>query len=127
MEKIQLCFRIKDADFNKEVQESILKIKEQLDAELGVGNYQIISCHLNKKIVEQKGFDSTMISFLYDTFGERYTNMCEAETFDEAMEKMNLFRHAVSSVVDRLYIVKEEIGNVALELELFTNKKVRVF
>lgn len=128
MEKIQLCFRIKDDDaFNKEVQESILKIKDELDTELGAGNYQIYSCHLNKKIVEQKGFDPTMINFLHNTFGDNYINMCDAETFDEAMENMNIFRIAVASSVDRLYLIKLEIGNIALELELFTNKKVRVF
>ena len=51
----------------------------------------------------------------------------EEKTFDEAMENMNIFRIAVASSVDRLYLIKLEIGNIALELELFTNKKVRVF
>ena len=127
MEMIQLCFRIKDENHNKEVRDSITKIKNDLDKEIGQGKYKILSCHLNKEVVKSKGFDPTMINFLYDTFGEDYINMCDAKTFEEAIRKMNIFRQATATNVDRLYVVKEEIGNVAYELELFTNKRVRVY
>lgn len=127
MENIQLCFRITGKDHNEEVRDNILKIKDELDAELGAGNYKIISCHLNKEIVQAKGFDPTMINFLHDTFGEDYINRCCANTFEEAMKNVNLYRKDVAASVDRLYIINEEIGNISLELQLFTNNKVRVY
>lgn len=127
MEKIQLCFRIADEQHNEEVKAGILNIKSELDSELGSGNYKIVSCHLSKEIVEVKGFDPTMINFLHDTFGEDYINLCSAKTFEDAMKEMNTYRTGAATVVDRLYIVKEEIGNISLELELFTNRKVRVY
>lgn len=127
MANIQLCFRIGNDEHNEGVRNDILKIKDELDTELGVGNYKILSCHLNKEIVAAKGFDPTMINFLHDTFGEDYVNSCFASTFEEAMENMNAYRIGVASVVDRLYIIKEEIGNIALELQLFTKNKVRIY
>lgn len=127
MENIQLCFRIAGKDHNEEVKNDILKIKGELDAELGAGNYKIVTCHLNKEIVKSKGFDPTMINFLYDTFGDDYLNACSHNTFEEAMKHMDLYRKDVAARVDRLYIIKEEIGNISLELQLFTNNKVRVY
>lgn len=126
MEKIQLCFRISE-DKQEVIKEKITLIKSQLDAELGQGNYIIVSCHLNKKIVEEKGFDPTMIDFLHDTFGKSYVNLCEATTFTCAMKDMNTYRTYAASISDRLYIVDENIGNISLELQLFTNNKVRTF
>ena len=127
MEKIQLCFRIGGKEHDEEVKEGILKIKNELDSELGSGNYKIVSCHLNKEIVEAKGFDPTMINFLHDTFGDDYINLCTSKTFEEAMQNMQAYRVGAATAVDRLYIVKEEIGNISLELELFTNHKVKVY
>lgn len=126
MEKIQLCFRISE-DTNDVVKEKILKIKNELDAELGEGNYMIVSCHLNRKIVADKAFDSTMIDFLHETFGKNYVNICEATTFEQAMKDMNTYRTYAANIVDRLYVMDQNIGNIALELQLFTNNKVKVY
>jgi hypothetical protein len=122
--KIQLCFSAKTKGQSEVILEKLKKLKQQLDKEYS-GTYTVHSCHLTKKIVADKGFDPTIVNGFTDIFGDKYICEVTADTFDEAMKEMNNYRRKTALKVDRLIILSDEaVSNIALELELFTNKTV---
>lgn len=126
MTKIQLCFRVADVEHNTMVIEKLKEVKDKLE---NAGQpYKVLSCHLNKEIITGKGWDDSIINALHDTFGDKYENRCEATTFEEAMANMNEYRTKVATDVDKIFIVGEQsVGNIALEVELFTQKQIQFF
>jgi hypothetical protein len=56
---------------------------------------------------------------------EEAPNNTPKKTVDEAMKEMNNYRRKTALKVDRLIILSDgAVSNIALELELFTNKTV---
>ena len=64
---IQVCFQIKDDEHNNYVIQKLKEIKETLNKE-----DRIISCHLPRQIVVDKGWSTQMVDALEDIFGSQY-------------------------------------------------------
>lgn len=124
--KIQLCFRVADDAHNSMVLAKLEEVKGKLEA---TGeDYTVMSCHLNRQVLEEKGWGTMIIDGLENIFGDRYINKCTATTMAEALANMNVYRAETANEVDNIFIIGEQsVGNIALEVELFTNKKIQFF
>jgi hypothetical protein len=121
--KLQLCFSAKTKEQSDIVLGKLKSLKEKLDEQYG--EYTVHSCHLTKKIVLEKGFDTTIVDGFAEIFGDKYHCEVTANNFEDAMKEMNSYRIATSKKVDRLVILStEQVSNVALELQYFTDNKV---
>lgn len=121
--KIQFCFSV-NKDGNEEIIRKMKEIKEKLEKEYGE-EYEILSCHLPRKILEEKNFSTEIADAFEDIFGDKYKCQVKADTFEEAMKNINSYRIKTSQCVDRLFILSNSsVSNIALELEYFTNKKI---
>lgn len=126
MKVVQLCFRVGNKAHNDMVVEQLKVVHNELE---GLGElYVVKSCHLNRAIVEAKGFSTETVDALEGIFGEKYVNCCEATNFEDAMQEMDKYRTKLASEADRIFVIGEQsVGNIALEVELFTRGKVRFF
>ena len=126
--KIQICVSAKTEEETKIAVCKIKKLKNKLDV-LYSGNYTLHSCLLPKHILTEKGFNSTLVDTLIETFGDRYSSELDGEKdFDSAISKLDDYRKGLSKKVDNLFIISTTpVSKVALELQLFTENKVRVF
>lgn len=119
--RIQVCFQVKDEEHNNQVIEKLKELKGKIAPE-----DTIISCHLPKCIVEEKGWSTMMVDALNSIFENQYISLVNAENFDEAMSKMNDYRKEASQIADKIYVIGEQsIANIALEIEMFTNKNIQ--
>lgn len=117
---IQVCFQVKDDTHNNMVIEKLQELKGRITEE-----DLVISCHLPKHIIEEKGFDPKMTDALNSTFAGQYKCYTKADTFAEAMKNINSFREKAAYDADKIFIIGEQsIANIALEIELFTNSMV---
>lgn len=125
--KIQICVSAKTEEETEEAVTKIQKLKQELDFMYN-GNYTVHSCLLPKHILEEKGFDSRLVDSLIKTFGDKYSTELENEKdFNSAIKNLDDYRKSLSKKVDRLVIVScTPLSKVALELQLFTENKVRV-
>lgn len=120
--KIQFCFSVEKD--NKEIIRKMSEIKDKLETEYN-GDYEILSCHLPRKIIEEKNFSTEIIDAFENIFGSKYKCQVEADTFNEAIKNLDSYRIKTAQMADRLFILSnEKVTNIALELEYFTNKKV---
>lgn len=118
---IQICFQVKDKKHNEEVLEKLKVLKSTLK-----GTDKVISCHLPLEVVEKEGFDTTMVQALLDIFGEQYECLVKADTLEMAMKYLNVYRTTAAERADRIFIIgPQDIGNIALELELFSRGKIK--
>lgn len=125
---IQICFSLKTGLTIPMIEEKLLKLKDTLDKKYGASNYTCASCHLSKALCEEKGF-STDVPDLFDrVFGTDY--ICELDSepdFATAMANINKHRMELSRKAEDLVLLSnDQITNVALELELFTQNHVIV-
>lgn len=119
--RIQVCFQVKDEAHNAEVKEKLKALK----ATLNNGDI-VMSCHLPKSIVEAKGWSTEMCDALTEIFGNQYLCMVYADTFDEAMDKMNVYRRETALKADKIFVIGEQsVKNIALEIQYFTNNRVQ--
>lgn len=127
--KIQICVSAKTEEETKIAVCKIKKLKDKLDGIYGKNNYTLHSCLLPKHILTEKGFNSTLVDTLIETFGDRYSSELDGEKdFDSAIAKLDGCRKELSKKVDNLLIISTTpVSKVALELQLFTENKVRVF
>lgn len=124
---VQVCFTVGTEEENNVIIEKLKAMKDQLEKQYGEA-YIVESCHLPRKIVEEKGFSTQIVDAFDEIFGDKYACQVHADTFEEAMKNMDKYREALSLKADKLFIVSEQkINGVALELNLFTHNKVQVF
>lgn len=122
---IQVCFSLKNGLTIDTIREKLTNLKTRLDNEYGDSNYQVRSCHLSKKLCQDKGFTTEVPDLFEEIFGTNYECELTEDTFDEAMANINRHREELSTKADRLAILSEtDVTNVTLELEMFTNNRV---
>lgn len=123
---VQICFTLKTGLTMEEISKKLKELKDKLDNEYGEGNYLCKSCHLTKKLCLEKNFSTDIPDIFEEIFGDNYVSMLKyEENYDEAISNLPLQRIRLSSETDKLIILSDErVSNVALELELFTKKKV---
>lgn len=125
---IQICFSLKTGLTIQMIEEKLLKLKDTLDKKYGAGNYICSSCHLSKALCEEKGFDTDVPDVFDRVFGLNY--VCELDSepdFATAMANINTHRMELSRKAEDLVLLSnDQITNVALELELFTQNHVIV-
>ena len=76
----------------------------------------------------EKGFATNVPDIFDAVFGDDYVCELHSETnFTDAMTRINDYRTNLAKKADKLVILNNEsIGNVALELELFTQNRVMI-
>lgn len=125
---IQICFSLKTGLTTQMIEEKLITLKEKLDGKYGAGNYICSSCHLSKALCEEKGFDTAVPEMFNRVFGLYY--VCELDSepdFATAMANINAHRTRLAEKAEDLVLLSnDQITNVALELELFTNHHVIV-
>lgn len=128
MKIVQICFSLKTGLTLSDIKNKLIMLKEQLDAIYGKDGYECRSCHLSRTLCINKGFTTDIPDMFNDIFGNQYICELKDETnFDTAMSKINDYRKQLSMKADKLVILNgENITNVALELELFTQHRVMV-
>lgn len=123
---IQICFSLKTGLTPEMIEKKLIKLREKLDEKYGTGNYICSSCHLSKTLCEEKGFDTSVPDMFEDIFGTNY--VCELESepdFATAMKNINEHRAQLAQKAEDLVLLSnDQITNVALELELFTQNHV---
>lgn len=119
---VQVCFQIKDEEHNEFVKRKLKELKNKLNPETD----KVLSCHLPKPVVESKGWNTDMCDALIDTFGDMYECQVIARTFEEAIKTLTEARIATAKKVDRIYVIgTQDIGNIDLEIQYFTDNKVQ--
>lgn len=128
MKIVQICFSLKTGLTLSDIKNKLIMLKEQLDAIYGEGGYECRSCHLSRTLCINKGFTTDIPDMFDDIFGNQYICELKDETnFDTAMSKINDYRKQLAMKADKLVILNgENITNVALELELFTQHRVMI-
>ncbi len=125
---IQICLSLKTGLTIQMIEEKLLKLKDTLDRKYGAGNYICSSCHLSKALCEEKGFDTAVPDMFDRIFGLNY--VCELDSepdFATAMANINVHRTKLAQKAEDLVLLSnDQITNVALELELFTQHHVIV-
>ena len=123
---IQICFTLKTGLTSEIIREKMISLKEKLDATYGEHCYECRSCHLSRKLCIDKGFATDVPDIFDAVFGDDYICELHSETnFTEAMTHINEYRQNLAKKADRLVILNNEsIGNVTLELEMFTQNRV---
>ena len=125
---IQICFSLKNGLTIEEVARKLKIAKERLDAKYDKNSYIVSSCHLSKKLCEDKGFSSDVPDTFAAVFGDDY--ICELESepdFDTAMSNIDSHRASLAEKADDLILLSNDtITNVALELELFSKHHITV-
>lgn len=128
MKIVQICFSLKTGLTLSDIKNKLITLKEQLDAIYGEDGYECRSCHLSRTLCINKGFATDVPDMFNDIFGNQY--VCELKDeidFDTAMSKINDYRKQLAMKADKLVILNgENITNVALELELFTQHRVMI-
>lgn len=122
--KVQVIFRTNGVD-NSVIFQKLKRMKDELVKDYGE-DFTVHSCHLPRKIVEEKGW-STEVCDMFDTiFGDHYKCEVTAETYDLAMSELNNYRKKVARMVDKIYVISNEtLGGVAIEIEEFSKGKIR--
>lgn len=125
---IQICFSLKTGLTMDDVKHKLITVKEHLDTKYGKNSYTVSSCHLSKKLCEEKGFNTDVPETFAAIFGDNY--ICELESepdFDTAMANINQHRVSLAERADDLVLLSNEtITNVALELELFSKHHILI-
>ena len=123
---IQICFTLKTGLTSKMIQEKMIELKKKLDAIYGEHCYECRSCHLSRILCIDKGLPTDVPDIFDTVFGDDYICELHSETrFADAMTRIEDYRKGLAKKADKLVILNNEsIGNVALELELFTNNRV---
>jgi hypothetical protein len=121
---VQVSFR------NPATDQELKLIKDQLikiNGELIAINARVISCHLNREIITEKGWSSNVIDTLELVFGEKYSTLVEEKTFADAMANMQTTREKAAAMADVLYVIlpKDCLGNMTEEIRLASDDKVR--
>lgn len=100
----------------------------KLDNLYGEHCYECRSCHLSRKLCIEKGFATDVPDIFDAVFGDDYVCELHSETnFADAMTRINDYRQNLAKKADKLVILNNEnIGNVALELEMFTQNRVMI-
>ena len=124
---IQVSFTTGTEEENNIIINKLQQMKNKLDEKYG-DEYIVESCHLPRKIVEEKGISTQIVDAFDNIFGDKYLNQVPANTFEESMKNMDKYRTDLSSKADLLFIISDQkINGVAIELEKFSNNKIQVF
>lgn len=125
---IQICFTLKTGLTPEIIREKMESLKEKLDNLYGEHCYECRSCHLSRQLCMDKGFTTEVPDIFDAVFGDDYVCELHSETnFTDAMTHINDYRTNLAKKADKLVILNNEsIGNVALELELFTQNRVMI-
>lgn len=124
---IQVCFSLKSNLTNNDIYDKMVKLKAELDRYHDGDPYLVKSCHLTKPICEDAGFDTAIPDMFETVFHDQYQSELTETDFKSAMANMNQHREELARKADRLVLLAgEEVGNVSLELKLFTNSRVIV-
>lgn len=122
--KVQVIFRIDDVD-NSVIFQKLKRMKDELVKDYGE-DFTVHSCHLPRKIVEEKGWNTEVCDMFEHIFGDHYQSEVTAETYESAMNEMNDYRKKVARMVDKIYVFSNEsLGGVAIEIEEFSRGKIR--
>lgn len=125
---IQICFSLKNGLTIDEIARKLKIAKDRLDLKYDKDNYTVASCHLSKKLCEDKGFSTDVPDTFAAIFGNNY--VCELESepdFDTAMSNIENHRTSLAERADDLILLSNDtITNVALELELFSKHHIMV-
>lgn len=121
---IQVCFSLKNLE-NEQIHEKLKTLKKELDRYYDDIPYLVKSCHLTKTVCKNAGFNTDIPDMFAEIFGHDYQSEITETTYAEAMANMNKHREELAKKADRLVLLSnEEIGNVSLELKLFTESRV---
>lgn len=125
---IQICFTLKTGLTSETILEKMKLLKAKLDNLYGEHCYECRSCHLSRKLCIEKGFATDVPDIFDAVFGDDYVCELHSETnFADAMTRINDYRQNLAKKADKLIILNNEsIGNVALELEMFTQNRVMI-
>lgn len=121
---IQICFSLKTGLTIEKIKTKLLNVKDTFNTMYGENNFEVHSCHLSKKLCEEKGFSTEVPDLFNEIFGTNYVCELTEETFDEAMANINDHRKELSRKADNLVMITNDDSNVSLELQLFTQGKV---
>lgn len=125
---IQICFSLKTGLTPAVIQTKMLELKEKLDSIYGKHNYECRSCHLSRTLCLDKGLPTDVPDIFDNVFGNDYVCELHKETdFATAIGNINEYRKQLAAKADKLVILNNEnVNNVALELELFTQNRVMI-
>lgn len=125
---VQICFTLKTGLTPEIIRGKMASLKKKLDNLYGEHCYECRSCHLSRQLCIDKGFTTDVPDIFDAVFGDDYVCELHSETnFDNAMSKINEYRLNLAKKADKLVILNNEsIGNVTLELEMFTQNRVLI-
>lgn len=126
---VQVCFSL-NALTKEQIQAKLHKLKKLLDGEYvgdGKPGYELHSCHLSKAVCLNAGFDSWLPEAFASIFDKNYVCEITENTLSGAMSAMERHRIDLARRADRMFILGDDkIGNVALEIQYFTDNRVNV-
>lgn len=96
------------------------KIKEILENESI--EYKVVSLHLNRKILLDMGLATIMIDSLENVFGEKYRNMCIANSFEEHMNTIDHGRRNMNA--SKIFVVMDNATSIFKEIEASSDGKI---
>lgn len=124
---IQICFSLNTGLSMSDIEYKLIELKDKLNNKYGVDNYEVRSCHLSRKICLNKGYTTDIPDLFDEIFGSNYVCELTEDTFDEAMTHIMDHRKELSKKADNLVLLSsDQITNVALELQLFTQNRVLI-
>lgn len=124
---VQICFSLNDGLTPGIIRKKLAELKKQLDEEFGKGGYECRSYHLSKVICEDRCLDAWLPELFDEIFGKTYVCELTETNFKKAVDNIDRHRVELARKADRLVLFSsEDIGNVALELKLFTENRVMI-
>lgn len=124
---VQISFSMKTGLKMEELKSKLINLKSKLIEEFGEDGYELRSCHLSRKLCIEHGLDTAVPDMFEEIYGDKYVCELTEDTYASAIADINTHRTILSVKADKLVILSNDsIGNVALELQLFTNNKVAI-
>lgn len=105
------------------VEKKLKKILNELKTDK---NIVIYDCFPTRKQVEDKGFSLDITNVLENIPKEMRRSYNNSDSFDEYMVNLPKIRKKTFKKIDKLYILGTDLGGVAEEIKIFTNKKIEL-
>lgn len=122
---VQISFSLKTGLTMTDIREKLQALKTKLDN--AYSKYEVHSCHLSKTICVNSSLTTEIPDLFEEIFGSKYICELTETTLNEALNNMDNHRTDLAKKADRLVLLaKDELTNVALELQLFTDNHVLV-
>lgn len=122
---VQISFSLKTGLTTADIREKLQALKTKLDN--AYPNYEVHSCHLSRTICVNSSLTTEIPDLFEEIFGSKYICELTETTLNEALNNMKNHRTDLAKKADRLVLLaKDELTNVALELQLFTDNHVLV-